>query len=104
MKTELFVNPDLIQVKTVTRRYSNSFFTWANVEFNGEDIDMGDPYPHSVFPMCEIVFSMLATYSSTHNVSISESKFRSLFKGIKNGAVKYSVYAEKLEQLGVSLI
>ena len=89
---------NLIQIEINTysvRRYGKSFFAYAEVSYNGKKYDAGDPFPSTKFPKYEGIVIALQKIEGTKLVS--ETEFRQLFKGLKDGAKKYSIYAENLE-------
>lgn len=98
----------MIDLNTVTvksngvRKYGAKFFSWATIECNGESISAGDPFPASVFPKYEAVYIWLI--EKAKSAQVSETQFRQLFKGVKNGASLYVRYCESLEKNGIELI
>ncbi len=89
-------------IPTSRRRYGSTFYTYATANLNGQNFDLGDPFPSSNFPKYEAAMSILIKLQQKEKVIVSETQFRQLFKGIKEGKEKYSMFAEKLESLGVT--
>lgn len=90
------INLNQIEVNTYTvRRYGKSFFAYGAVKYKGQTFDAGDPFPSAKFPKYEGIVIALQKIEGTKIVS--ETEFRQLFKGLKDGAQKYAAYAENLE-------
>lgn len=92
-----------IQVNTYdTRRYGNTFYSYATATYQGATYDMKDPFPASKFPKYEAVNTIISRLAENSQVTIPEREYRQLFKGMRNGAQAYANNAAYLEARGVT--